>query len=244
MRYLNFEGNINFSALIKRIQKFYPQCINFFIKIPDKGIFFGSTPEQLIKKNNNIIKSEAIAGTTKRDNNPNKDLLFENELKNDSKSLEEHEFVVKEIEKILKPKLSKIILSDKPSILKLKNIQHLVTNITGKLKKNIHILELVKGLHPTPAVSGYPVEKASELINKYEEHDRGWYSSPFGWINSDGDGDFCVALRSSLIVGKTIQLFSGGGIVLNSNPDREWEETELKMKTILEIIKDNISYEN
>ena len=158
-------------------------------------------------------------------------------MKNDKKSLDEHKLVVKEIKNILKPKLIDIKISKGPNILKLKNVQHLITNISGTLKNDISILELVKSLHPTPAVSGYPVDSALKLIKQYEEHDRGWYTGPIGWIDKYDDGDFCVALRSGFINKKTIQLFSGGGIVLNSVPEEEWEETQLKLKTISEIIQ-------
>ena len=97
----------------------------------------------------------------------------------------------------------------------------------------------IKILHPTPAVSGYPINKAYQVINQYEQYDRGWYSGPIGWVNAAGDGDFCVALRSALIKDNSIYLFSGGGIVLNSIAENEWKETELKFQTIREIIKDN-----
>ena len=230
----------NVPVIINKICKEYPECINFFIKIPERGSFFGSTPERLIKKRKSLIQTEAIAGTIKRSNNNKDDKLLRKQLKNDSKSLEEHQLVVKEIYDILKKISSNIEIVKKPSVLKLKNIQHLITNIRGKLKQNPSILELVKILHPTPAVSGYPVNDSIKLINKYENHDRGWYAGPIGWVDKYGDGEFCVSLRSALIKQKSIQLFSGGGIVLNSNPKDEWEETELKLKTIFEIIKENI----
>ena len=86
----------------------------------------------------------------------------------------------------------------------------------------------------------------SEAIGNYNtslsinpNYDRGWYSGPIGWIDSSGNGDFCVGLRSAFINNDSINLFSGGGIVLNSDPEKEWDETELKLKSILEIIERN-----
>ena len=238
-KYLKVKESINLSNIIEKLRVSYPECINFFIKIPKKGIFFGSTPERLIQKKGTLVTSEAIAGTIKRGKNINEDITLEHKLKNDLKNLEEHELVIQAIEKILKPILIDINISENPEILKLKNVQHLISNISGILKNNMHILELVNIMHPTPAVAGYPINEAIKLINKYEQHDRGWYSGPIGWVDSIGNGDFCVALRSALINKKSIQLFSGGGIVLNSDPDKEWEETELKIQTILEIIKED-----
>tara|TARA_Y100000814_G_scaffold270474_1_gene226589 strand:- start:87 stop:641 length:555 start_codon:yes stop_codon:yes gene_type:complete len=183
--------------------------------------------------------SEAIAGTIQRDDNIITDKQLEEQLRNDSKNLNEHQLVVDEIKRVLKPQISNIEIPNSPGILKLKNVQHLITKIKGKLKDKKHIFELIKTLHPTPAVSGYPINKAYQLINKYEQYDRGWYSGPIGWVNAAGDGDFCVALRSALMKDNSICLFSGGGIVLNSIAENEWKETELKFQTIREIIKDN-----
>lgn len=239
LKKISIKGEFNLSKAIQQLQNSYPQCINFYIHLPNRGTFLGSTPERLIKKNNTQIISEAIAGTFKRGLNMKEDLILENQIKEDLKNLEEHNLVIKEIAHILNPLLKNIVISKSPHILKLKNVQHLITNITGELKKNINILKLVKMIHPTPAVSGYPVDKAKKLIDKYEKHDRGWYSGPIGWIDSSGDGDFCVGIRSSFINNNIIQLFSGGGIVLNSIPEEEWVETELKMKPILEIIENN-----
>ena len=77
-----------------------------------------------------------------------------------------------------------------------------------------------------------------ELINEYENHDRGWYSGPFGWIDQYGDGDFSVSLRSAIVMNKTIQIYSGGGIVKESIPENEWQETELKFKSILSVMNE------
>ena len=76
------------------------------------------------------------------------------------------------------------------------------------------------------------------LIAEYENHDRGWYTGPLGWMDKYGNGDFCVGLRSAFAIDDTIQIFSGGGIVKDSTPEEEWEETEIKFKTILSVIGD------
>ena len=96
-----------------------------------------------------------------------------------------------------------------------------------------HILDLVKKFHPTPAVAGTPTSKAIEIINKYEKIDRGWYSGPIGWFDSDGEGEFNVALRSALIKNQTIFIYAGCGIINDSIPQNEWDESELKMMPIM-----------
>ena len=226
---------LNISSAIESLRLKYPHCINFFIKIPHRGTFFGSTPEQLVSSSNNNITTEAIAGTINRGNDALNDLKLENELKNNQKYIEEHKIVIDEIKRLLNPKLNNISISNEPSILKLHNLQHLITKITGTLKNNIHILELVRILHPTPAVAGLPTTDALKLICEYEQHDRGWYSAPIGWVDKFGNGDFCVSLRSGYVIDNIMHIFSGAGIVEKSIPEDEWEETEMKFKTILSI---------
>ena len=98
------------------------------------------------------------------------------------------------------------------------------------------MLDLVARLHPTSAVAGTPTEKAMEIIRNMEAHDRGWYSGPIGWIDEKGDGEFYVALRSALIKDGEAHVFAGGGIVSESHPIKEWEETELKLQPIISAL--------
>jgi len=237
-KHIQLKQTMNLTSAIKKLREIYPECINYFIKIPGRGTFLGSTPERLINNNNGEIITEAVAGTIHRGYNADNDMILEKELKNNKKYVEEHEIVVEEIKRLLNPKLIDIKASKEPYIFKLHNLQHLITEITGTLKNNTHILDLVKVLHPTPAVAGIPTENALKLIAKYELHDRGWYSGPLGWIDKIGNGDFCVALRSAYLIEDTMTIFAGGGIVEKSIPEDEWEETEIKFKTILSIFGD------
>tara|TARA_Y100001970_G_C14156413_1_gene815841 strand:+ start:41 stop:1435 length:1395 start_codon:yes stop_codon:yes gene_type:complete len=238
-KHISFDRPLDLRNIMKMIQDIYPDCINFFVKFPKSGIFFGSTPERLILKNGNYIKTQAIAGTMKRGINLDEDISIATKLKTDKKNIKEHKYVIDEITKILNAKLNTLKVSKKPKILKLKQLQHLVSNISGYLKTDTHILELVNILHPTPAIAGTPTDKALKLINHYEKNNRGWYSGPLGWIDKNGDGDFCVALRSGYINNNDLQLFSGGGIVADSNSEDEWEETELKFRTILDLFNED-----
>ena len=89
---------------------------------------------------------------------------------------------------------------------------------------------LVARLHPTPAVGGTPRELALELIAEEERHERGWYAGPLGWVDRNGDGEFVVALRCGLLEGSRATLFAGCGIVADSDPDHEWEESLIKLR--------------
>ena len=104
------------------------------------------------------------------------------------------------------------------------------------MENDEQILDLVERLHPTSAVAGTPTDKAMQVIGEMEGHDRGWYSGPIGWINGRGDGEFYVALRSALVKDEEAHVFAGGGLVSESHPDTEWEETELKLQPIISAL--------
>jgi menaquinone-specific isochorismate synthase len=214
----------------------YPKCTSFFFSLPGKGTFFGSTPERLIRLKDKFVQTEALAGTIARGNNIEEDRILAETLMGSHKEREEHNLVMEQIIRKLEPIISDIQYSSSPRILKLKNVQHLQTPITGELRKDEHILNLVARLHPTSAVAGTPTDKAMKIIGEMEAHDRGWYSGPIGWINSKGDGEFYVALRSALVKDEEAHIFAGGGIVSKSHPDTEWEETELKLQPIISAL--------
>ena len=214
----------------------YPNCISFCFSFPREGIFFGSTPERLVRLHNGFVQTEALAGTIGRGNNMEEDRILAESLMDSHKEREEHSLVLEQILRKLNPVISNIQYPDTPQIMKLKNVQHLQTPISGDLKENETILDLVSRLHPTSAVAGTPTQEAMEVIRKMETHDRGWYSGPIGWLDEKGDGEFYVALRSALVKDEEAHVFSGGGIVSESHPDREWDETELKLQPILSAL--------
>ena len=134
----------------------------------------------------------------KRGATENEDCLFEKKLSRSEKNQDEHQFVIDEIISKLAPKSKLICVSNHPEVVKLKNVQHLKSIIKTEVKNDISLLELVDILHPTPAVAGTPIQSALDYINKNETYDRGWYSGPIGWLDSNGNGDIFVGLRSSL----------------------------------------------
>ena len=214
----------------------YSNCTSFFFSLPEKGTFFGCTPERLIRLKNGYIQTEALAGTIARGNNMEEDRILGEKLLESHKEREEHNLVMEQIIRKLEPIIPNIKCPKSPQILKLKNVQHLQTPISGELENDEQILDLVKRLHPTSAVAGTPTDKAMQVIGEMEGHDRGWYSGPIGWINGRGDGEFYVALRSALVKDEEAHVFAGGGIVSESHPDTEWEETELKLQPIISAL--------
>jgi isochorismate synthase len=167
---------------------------------------------------------------------PEEDARIGEELMNSSKNRHEHAVVVDTIKSALGAVCDKVQAAEAPGLLKLANVQHLYTPITGQLQANHSILELVEQLHPTPAVGGLPNKSALEAIREREQLDRGWYAAPVGWLDAKGDGEFVVALRSALLRGNKAVLFVGCGIMGDSDPATEYQESCLKAKVMLSAL--------
>ncbi len=212
----------------------YPTCTNFLIK-SGESIFFGSTPELLARFSGNQFFTEALAGSIMRGENSTEDARLENELLMSKKNKVEHDLVTDHIKTSLQNFLEKIEIDENPTVKKFSNIQHLQTNVKGILKQDSNIFDIITALFPTPAVCGIPKEKSLQLIKDTEEFDRGLFSGLIGWFNFNGYGEFNVAIRSALINKNTLYTFAGCGIVEDSNPDDEFEETNLKLKPILSL---------
>ena len=234
----DLSGTFNMNQMDEIAEK-YPDCVTFVNKC-NGSVFFGVTPERLLKISEGTIETEAIAGSIKRSIQPDEDILLSEKLLNSSKDLHEQELVTDYIKSILQNYAEDISFNGGPELIKLENIQHLKTKIKAKLKKDKFFFDLVNELHPTPAVCGYPKEAALNFILKNEGYERGLYSGITGWFNLYEEGEFAVAIRSALINKDKLYAFSGCGIVEGSNAMSEYEETELKLKPILSIF----GYEN
>jgi isochorismate synthase EntC len=132
----------------------------------------------------------------------------------------------------LAPLADRLDVAARPEIVRLRHVQHLVTPLSGRLRDDADVLALVQRLHPTPAVGGTPRQLALELIAEEEPIERGWYAAPLGWVDHRGDGEFVVALRSGVVHGREASLFAGCGIVADSDPEREWDESSAKLQAL------------
>ncbi|MCL5985251.1 MAG: isochorismate synthase [Actinobacteria bacterium] len=219
--------------LLKKVNNHtYDFCLQ-----PDKNkAFLGCSPEMLFKRTGNVILSEAMAGSIACHNNNEKNRKSGTTLLSSKKDIEEHQYVFDNIYKDLKSICKEIEILNKRDVLTLSYVQHICSQFKGILKPTISISEIITTLHPTPAVFGYPEKGLLAEIKKYEPFDRGWYASPLGWIGKS-DAEFAVGIRSGLVNGKVISLFSGVGIVKGSQPQLEWEEIENKISHFLMIFK-------
>jgi len=215
----------------------YPGCV-LIAQADDNGIAVAATPERLVSLKSGRVVSDALAGTLRRDPEEAKDQMLGVALKQSTKDLHEHRLVVEQITRRLAPLCTKIESAEKPRLLQLRSLQHLWTPVTARAKKKVSLLDLAAHLHPTPAVGGVPREAALEWLAENEEERFGWYTGAFGWMNPSGDGDLSVILRCAYIHDAYAELSAGAGIVADSNPMSELEETDLKFQAMLEALED------
>lgn len=196
--------------------------------------FVGATPEILFNAHSGQFKTMALAGSAPRSTDPKEDELLGQKLMACGKERLEHDYVVRTVLKALEPLCSQLHVDTAPSLHKLPKLQHLVTHFCGTIHTEHSLLEIIDRLHPTPAVGGLPLSPALKFLRTHENFDRGWYASPIGWLDADGNGEFMVALRSGLINEQHATLFAGCGLVAGSNSEQEFRETQLKFTTMLD----------
>ena len=207
----------------------------FFYQIDNDIAFLGRSPERLFRLQDGGILAEAIAGTRPRGRNALEDQQLESDLLGSEKEREEHRFVSSFIESRMRQSCFDVRIESREEILKLKNVQHIITRISGRAGRDSHPLTLARLFHPTPAVGGYPQEKITGHIRQSEPFHRGWYAAPIGWMNKS-NADFAVGIRSALINRNQLHIFAGAGIVRQSKAQSEWSETEKKMDNFTAII--------
>ena len=198
--------------------------------------FLGATPERLARTEGRAFRTVAIAGSAPRGADAAEDARLAAGLLASDKDREEHAVVVTMLRDALRPIVERLDVAPAPGILALRHVQHLVTRMEGVLRDETGILALAEQLHPTPAVGGEPRDAALALISEHEGFDRGWYAGPVGWLGADGDGELMVALRCGLVEGQRATLFAGCGIVADSDPAREWEESRIKLRPIVSAV--------
>ncbi len=228
--YASAAGLIDERLLLDRLAARYPDCYTFSC-----GGLVGATPELLIKRQGGQISSLVLAGTAPRGDDPAHDAALGAGLLASAKDTEEHGYAAAGVRQSLAPLCDQLTVAPRPALLRLANVQHLATAISGRLAVGgdgtiPSVLALADALHPTAAVCGTPAETAMELIRELEGMDRGRYAGPVGWVDSTGNGEWCIALRCAEVDGKRARLFAGGGIVADSDPAAELAEAQAKFR--------------
>ncbi len=223
------------AALFGALRDLFPSCFCFCFGTPEVA-FVGASPELLVRRSGAVAATVALAGTTGRSADPAVDDHLGEAMLRSAKVRNEHEIVIRRIERGLRPHAVWVHAADDPAVVRVGNLQHLATPIRAQLADSRSAIELAGLLHPTPAVGGEPREQALELIDELEGIDRGWYAAPLGWMDAAEDGEFCVGLRSALLRDREAHLFAGNGIVGDSDPAAELAETELKFAVLLPLL--------
>jgi isochorismate synthase len=220
---LTFADPVRVSDLLVELAHSAEHCTRFAFRT--RGVtFLGVTPERLVRRAGVSVDTEALAGSGPASRGAE---LFES-----SKERDEHELVLREIAKSLSPLCTALDYPSEPEIRALRHLLHLRTPVRGRLAELVHVLALVRRLHPTPAVGGVPTREAVRFIVEHEPAERGWYASPIGWFDGAGDGEFVVGLRSGAFAGNRAHLYAGCGIVEGSDPASEYAETRLKLAAL------------
>ncbi|MCM3677208.1 MULTISPECIES: isochorismate synthase MenF [Peribacillus] len=237
---LVFERSIDSGKVLERL--IAEQPLSYIFSLEAGGdCFVGATPERLIKKQGNEVFSTCLAGSMGRGKDEREDVRLGEELLHDQKNLQEHQYVVSMISNAFDSVCEKVMVPAEPALMKNRHIQHLYTPVRGLSKEGVTIFEFVENLHPTPAMGGLPKDKAVVRIREMEGLERGFYAGPLGWVDTYGNGEFAVGIRSALIQNNEASLFAGCGVVEDSTPESEFRETGIKFNPMLSALGGNLN---
>ena len=226
---LEASAPIDQRAVLDRLLRAHPSATVFAL-----DGFVGASPETLVSRIDDVVRAHPLAGTTPRATDPAGDQQAAAALLASSKDRWEHRITIDWLLDELLPFCSYVDAEPEPTIVSLPNVHHLGTRVEGRLSAPpASVLELVAALHPTPAVGGDPQGDALALIDELERSERGRYAGPTGWVDAAGNGSFVVAIRSAQLDGATARLFAGVGVVGDSDPQSELDETRAKFQAML-----------
>ena len=228
------DGTLDPRHLLVNLAERYPTCWTFAVA----GLV-GATPELLVRRTGDLVTSRVLAGTVRRQGDEAADAGLALALLDSGKDLEEHKYAVRSVARALAAHCTDLDVPEGPRVLALANVQHLATDVTGRLADQASVLALAASLHPTAAVCGTPTERALSVIREIEGMDRGRYAGPVGWFDANGDGEFGIALRCAEVdeVAGTVRSFAGCGIVAGSSPDLELAESTAKLVPIRDALE-------
>lgn len=226
------EREFHIPTLTDALSASYPECYTFAID----GLV-GATPELLVGRESERISSLVLAGTARRGATEEEDALIGAELLSSSKDLSEHSPSLTSVVEVLEPLCRDLDVGSEPHLLRLANVQHLATSVSGTLRSPVSVLEVAGDLHPTAAICGRPSDDAMTLIRDLEGMERARYAGPVGWVDAEGNGEWGIALRCAEISGARGRLFAGGGVVAGSVPEAELEETRLKFRAMMSALE-------
>lgn len=229
-------GSIEPADVLKALNTLNKTTYHFLLKIKGQ-LFISATPERLFKVDQTSFSTAAVAGTIARGRDEFDDNRLALKLYKDHKNRQEHQIVVDEIAKRVREFSTEVAYGDEPMILKNQTVQHLYTPITANLKGDADVFQLVKKMHPTPALGGMPTSKALDLIKNLETQPRVLFGSPIGYVSFADKAEFIVGIRSMYLYYDRFLIFAGAGIMPDSVGTSEFAETELKFQPMIKLLQ-------
>lgn len=234
---LGLSEHVSAARLLKESRRYNKDSFHFMLALTPHYAFVGSTPERLYQRQGALVFTEALAGTIGRGATPDLDQQNAEWLLHDKKNVKENQYVVDDIVSRLTPLSDDLAVEPHVGLVKLRQVQHLRRRITATLQEGIDGAELLTAMQPTAAVSGLPRQSAYEFILNNEPFVRGWYAGSMGYVSRE-HAEFCVAIRSALVLEREVRLFAGAGIVPGSDAAMEWQELDKKMATLKSLVTD------
>ena len=235
-----FEAKLNKKPLeiYKKLRVTNPSPFMFFFNFPDFQII-GASPEILVRLRNNKITIRPIAGTRPRGKNKKQDLFYTKDLLKDKKELAEHLMLLdlgrNDVGKV--SKINTVKVTEKFNVEKYSHVMHIVSNVMGEFNNKLSKFKSLLSGFPAGTVSGAPKIRAMEIIDKLETSRRKVYAGGIGYFSSNGEFDTCIALRTAVAKNNKFYVQAGAGIVADSKPQKEYEETVNKAKALLGSLK-------
>ncbi|WP_226665182.1 isochorismate synthase MenF [Microbulbifer aggregans] len=234
---LELDGPLDLDAFFRHLLQQNPAGYHFRLPLVDGSQLIGASPELLLRRRGSEVFSNPLAGSARRLADPEQDRLVSEKLAQSAKDAYEHSLVIEDIRAQLQPLCRTLDVPEGPQLMHTSAMWHLSTPIRGTLADpSLSALQVACRLHPTPALCGFPTREAHKLIQLVEPFERGLFGGIVGWCDGDGNGEWAVAIRCGIFSDNHAQLFAGAGIVEDSDPDSEWQETRAKLQTMLSAL--------
>ena len=225
--------------LYRSLRKLNPSPYMYLMKIDDLHIV-GASPEILVRLQNEEVTVRPIAGTVKRGKDSKEDKELADKLKSDPKEIAEHLMLIdlgrNDVGRIAE--VGSVRTTEEMKIEKYSHVMHLVSNVVGKIKKGLTSIDVLKATFPAGTLSGAPKIRAMEIIDELEPDRRGVYGGAVGYLSWTGNMDVAIAIRTAVIQGKNLSVRAGGGIVYDSDPESEYQESLNKAMSIMKAVEE------
>jgi anthranilate synthase component I len=221
-------------SLYRALRSLNPSPYMFYYDMGDHHVV-GASPEILVRLDDGVVTSRPIAGTRPRGKTREQDLALADELLADPKERAEHVQLMdlgrNDVGRVAQ--IGSVKVTDNMMIERYSHVMHIVSNVEGKLKLGLDAIDVLKATFPAGTVSGAPKVRAMEIIDELEPSKRGIYAGAVGYLGFDGDMDVAIAIRTGVIKNNMLYVQAGAGIVADSIPQSEWDETQNKAKAVL-----------